>query len=231
MITLMMKDLRQTFWPALLAVLLLITPALAWGSSVLTDSRGLSVRDVWSELAACAAVGAVASLLASSSAAGVAFAKERRERTADLIATLPIERWKIVSSKGWAALLVALAPFAVGMVMYVVLNERAWMSPWRHDPLIAMKWQAIAAGWLLLFGLGWGLSSVLRGEVLASAAPVLLLIILAAAIATWWQPQYGQMPFEAAERLVYTRMAWTFGLLGGVGLIGGTVVALRRKSS
>lgn len=230
MITLIQKDLRQTFWPALLAVLLLIAPALAWGSSVLADSHRLAFQNIWRELASCAGIGAVASLLASSSASGVAFAKERRERTADLMATLPLPRWRAVVSKGAAALLVALVPCALGLAASLYFSIGAGASPWGRDSSLGDGFRAIIAGWLLLFGLGWGLSSVLRSEVLAAAAPVLVLVVLAASVATWWQPAYGEMPVMLAERLVYARMTWAFGVVGAAGLIAGTVIALRRKS-
>src|SRR4051812_22408399 len=106
MMSLFYKDLRQSVWPALLALAFLVAPPLAWASfSLAEQTQRASWAEMRGELLGALIVGIGASLIAGSSIAGVAFAKERRERTAELMATLPIARWQVVMSKSIAALL------------------------------------------------------------------------------------------------------------------------------
>ncbi|MFT3683783.1 MAG: ABC transporter permease [Phycisphaerales bacterium] len=230
MITLMMKDVRQSKWPLLLAFVVLATPTLVWVISALTDDHGMKFRNGMYELAGAAFMGAVASLIATSGFAGVAFAKERRERTAEMVATMPVERWKVVLSKGVVAVVLSLAPVMVGAVVMIVLTVLAGRASSEFGE--TMKGPAVLTGasWLLLLGLGWGLSSMLRSDVLVAAMPVLVLVIVGLSILNWGRPPYGSMPNQAIEQLMFVRLSWVFGLIGVAGLATGMVVALRRKS-
>ena len=90
------------------------------------------------------------------------------------------------------------------------------------------------SSWLLLFGLGWGLSSILRSEVLASAAPILVLIVGASTIALWVKPLPTPDTYRwravSQEELSLPRFVVPVTMIGATGLIAGTVIALRRKS-
>jgi ABC-type transport system involved in multi-copper enzyme maturation permease subunit len=230
MLTLMAKDFRQTFWPALLAVLLLVAPSLAWLSGTAADGRWPDRDRASIELIGLFLLGAVLSLAASSAITGVAFAKERRERTAELLATLPIPRWTVVTSKALTALIVVAVPFLVGMGASVLLaiKEDQFLGDRLASGLTAGMF-LIAAVWLTLFGLGWALSSLLRSEVLSAAAPILVVIVVSAMI-VWSRPRPGMMAVQQEDALLVARGIWAFGTLGITGLIAGTVIALKRRS-
>ncbi|HYD02538.1 MAG TPA: ABC transporter permease [Phycisphaerales bacterium] len=237
MLTLMYKDARQTFWPALLALLLLAAPPLAWGSYAFSQERHSSPRgdEIHNELMVLFCLGAVASLLAASSIAGVAFAKERRERTAEHTATLPIPRWKLVLSKFLVAMIITATPFVLGLAAVVIAATPDDIAGfWKGATSPSGAWTAalVVSGWLTLFGLGWGLSSILRSDVISSSVPILLLIAIPAAVALWSRPVDRAVDgrWRSLEEAAFPRYVWPLASLGAVGLAAGTVVSLKRKS-
>lgn len=237
MMTLIAKDLRQSLWPMLLATVLLLAPPTAWLAFQLGDNQPMPRGvDLQRELTAVFWFGAVASLIASSSIAGVALAKERRERTADMLATLPIAREKVIFSKAFVAMLLTAVPFALGAAVAYLIAPPGITEEVRASVQTtgAGVWVLAAgfAGWLTLFGLAWGLSSLLRSEVLASAVPLLVLIVVTSSIALWTQPRspgFGEH-VRSREALVLPRFVYPLAAIGGLGLVAGTIIALRRKS-
>jgi ABC-type transport system involved in multi-copper enzyme maturation permease subunit len=228
-ITLIQKDLRQTAWPMALAWLALFAPVLVWLSVVAAERSPFPGWEVSrSQVTSAMLLGTFASLIAASSITGVAFAKERRERTAELLRTLPVSNWKIVMSKAVVAAVVTAGPLAVGTAAFMLLAERdefqaVWMP---FDEL----WMVVSA-WLLLFGLGWALSSVLKSEVLSTSMPIVVLIVLGAMIslrASTFERELVHSLF--ARYRAQSEFITVAGSIGLLSLIGGTVVSLRRKS-
>lgn len=160
--------------------------------------------------------------------AATALARERRERSGDFLRTLPIARSKIVLSKalivlGCTLLLVVIALVAAELIRPAMPNF--WPGPSYYAEFLIIPAMMIA-----LIGLGWGLGSIMRSDTIAAA--ISLGVVITFFVGIWMSAGrfYGDLGTEAQERAAFTMIAWAYAITGLIGIIAGTVIAIRRTS-
>ena len=224
------KDLRQTMWPLLLAASVLLAPLLIGAIVAGTDGRPWpSARELRRDASELLIAGTAATVVAASAISGVAFAKERRERTIEMLYTLPVSRPAVVASKWLVVMIVTGAPIALGLVLSRLVAGSDG-DAFYTDQQAMRPVYALAACWWMLLGLGWCLSSVLRSEVLSAAVPFLLTVALVGLLAIWQaNERLADYNGERSERLFIARLVWSAASIGTAGFLAGTLLALFRR--
>lgn len=228
-VMLLRKDLRVFRGPI---IGLVVVTAMVYGvglSAAIWASReefsvGLRVRNMLED--AGFAGMALVTLLATTFG-GMAFASERRDRSADFLALLPTSRSASAASKLLAAVALLSAAFALHMVMAAVGSHardsvyNAGRGPgFLHTDGGAVA--ALAAAMAMGFGIAWGLSSVLTSAAVSACiggvCPLGSCVLL-------------RYVADAREWPTATFDHWWFTLAlscAAVGLMAGTAVYLRR---
>lgn len=231
MIALLVKDVRQSLAPLVFSVVLLVSPLLIYlAVQYISGMKPDFLRDCRAEIAAMIALGSVASVLAAAAFGGVAFAKERRERTAELLATAPVERWRVVASKLAVCVVLSSAPALVGVVAALLVGSNEGLNEvgrMRMGDVLGAA--SIVAAWLFLLGLSWCFSSLLRSEVLAASAAILAAFGAGTLLVVLMQRRVGVPPVD--EITLMSAAIAIFGVPGALGLISGTWIALVRRSA
>jgi ABC-type transport system involved in multi-copper enzyme maturation permease subunit len=231
--TLILKDIRQTLWPLIFCWVVFFAPVTIFAIDYYTSNRQPPAwGDMRNAIAGLFLYDGVATLLAASSITGVAFARERRERTMEFLTILPISRSKIVASKGLVALMLLAAPLLVGAALALALagsteTARFWKEMWTADNAVAVVYVSMV--YLALAGLGWLGSAILRTEVLASALPLLIVLGTIAFLAFVVTNGGRHTETEWSNDMIHA-LLWTLGSMGIGGFFFGTVIALRRQS-
>ena len=118
-----------------------------------------------------AEMGLLFMVLAAGVIGGAAFAMERRERSAEFLAMLPVKRGQIIASK----LLVSFA--VIGLVMAIetrVLLSAVFLPSWNDPSLRNAMADFVVAG--VVFSMGWVLSTFMNSTAIAASAAILLAI-------------------------------------------------------
>lgn len=172
-----------------------------------------------------AIVSLVLAALVAAAMGGVAFAVERRDRTAEFLAMLPVSRWAIVRSK----LLVAAATLTtcVGMHVLVIVGCLLWPSL-REKPLpdeseiySALGFAAVAA--FTLFAVGWALSIFIDSPAIAATLSGVVGFALAFGATDWVEKliryfRWDELIKHHAEGLSYFIVAALSVVLGIVAI-------------
>jgi ABC-type transport system involved in multi-copper enzyme maturation permease subunit len=116
--------------------------------------------------AALVALGLMAFL--SASFGGAAFAAERRDRSADFLAMLPVTRRQVATSKLLAALFCLLVPCAVHLAVVLVGLLATGSSRTVDFATTATALRHALAMGVMMFGVAWLLSAVLDSAALAA---------------------------------------------------------------
>lgn len=232
----MMRMLLWKDWrlmrPLLIACgVLYLTPAIIFAiwAAFMSPGEDLSTAGDWAGMIlGVLFFGLMISTLAMPMIGANLLAKERRERTAEFVATLPVGRGRIVLSKAIMAVLVALTPslftLVAGLVgvgvMALVGPGQGGSGPGINDVNEMVSFAAaLGGGACLSFGLAWFLSSALKSETVAAGLSLLLTAIAASlyTLAASRNPHLGAMLFGTVA-----------GLAGVAAFGAGTVIALRR---
>jgi ABC-type transport system involved in multi-copper enzyme maturation permease subunit len=118
-----------------------------------------------------AEMGLLFMMLAAGVMGGAAFAFERRERSADFLAMLPVKRSRIIASK----LLVSFV--VLGSVLAIetgVLLCSHFQRQWETVPELLLATSSFAAAALAAFAMGWLLSTFLSSTAIAASVAILL---------------------------------------------------------
>lgn len=136
--------------------------------------------------------GLIFAALASAVFGGIAFALERRERSADFLAMLPVRRNRIIASKLVVAISI-MAAALVSQVVIFVLND--FQRQWETG---SSRFEAIfhfAASEITLFGIAWLLSTFMESAAIAASVAIGLAAGLTLVLAICWQtPGKGAGP-------------------------------------
>lgn len=177
----------------------------------------------------------LASMLTAPALSGVMFARERRERTAEFVATLPVSRASIVHSKAIVAVVAFLIPGAVTLaamgVIAAFLRATTDIAP-GHPAMpdvsgLVLALGVLSSGAFMAFGIAWLFSTILRSEVLASAYAFLVVISLITVVVMYQMRMVDENP-----RYTLSPLACSLAM-AGAGVIAfaiGYVIALRRAS-
>ena len=200
--------------------------------------------------AALVALGLTAFL--SASFGGGAFAIERRDRSAEFLAMLPVPRWRIVASKLLAVLSCLLIPCAAHLAVVFLAplavdpSQRAIAG--EHMPWVALR--NTAAMTLMLFGVAWLMSALLDSAALAATLSVGVTTATAAFVGglarraareahpTGYFPEASEVVWALINPGLYRHnLVQIYGavqavtaVVGALALVAGTVIYLRRVS-
>ena len=177
---LLWKDWRLVRPLLILTAVLYLLPTVIALITVLVD--GSKWPESFDEFAkatlALLVSGFFATLLAMPAYTGIMFAKERRERTCDLTASMPVPRSKIVLSKAIIALVLAVIPALFTLLsMCAVGFASDQLHPSEIDANQLHVVVVIACSSLMALGLGWMFSSFLRSDVLSAGLSLLLAVV------------------------------------------------------
>jgi ABC-type transport system involved in multi-copper enzyme maturation permease subunit len=167
--------------------------------------------------------------LVASAFGGAAFAQERRERSADFLAMLPVTRGKIVASKvivslGWPAL--------VWLANLLVMWIASSIAPGAEMSRVSLQdglWRAVGASattGLMMFGVAWMFSSFLKSPTIAAVISMGMTVSLLMVLALISQ-RSGRNGREDEQWLDWLVMLSTF-CFGILGLALGSVYYLAR---
>jgi ABC-type transport system involved in multi-copper enzyme maturation permease subunit len=232
MTALLWKDWRLVRPLLVAALALYLTPALIVGVVSLFDPVGRpQFGGSWTSLVAslCMA-GSFAALLATPMYSAVMFARERRERTAELAATLPVSRARIVLSKAVVSIIAAAAPWVAlaavaGALLLIGGREAARDFGASSDAREALAFYLVPLGvCTMALGLGWFFSSFLRSETLAAGLAFIITIAVPATIALILNR------LDLAAQLGARPYSLTTFPLGLAAFAAGAIIALRRTS-
>jgi ABC-type transport system involved in multi-copper enzyme maturation permease subunit len=237
MIALLRKDLRLNA-PVTIALLLtyITLPFLVFGALVASDGLQHTLKEsgVATSFVITAFVGLGISLFILPAFGGIAFARERRERSADFLAAHPIPRRSVVVSKLIVTLALCSLPWLLSVVIVVGVQR---VLPRVDGSFVGPDGSEIREGvmWLLrlqamLLGGSWLLSSLLRSETVATTSTILGTIVLAIAFATYRsaleRTGYVELAHARADVLA-TILTLAIGLGG---FLAGTLIAFKRTS-
>jgi ABC-type transport system involved in multi-copper enzyme maturation permease subunit len=155
--------------------------------------------------------------------AAVAFARERRERTAEFLATLPVSRAHVIGSKLAMATLLTAAPLALSLLI-AFIGGLAISKPLIDSWDFADPWRLILSGGIMLLGLGWLMSALMRSEVMAAAFAIFAGMITVGTVLTVVSRR-GVLEHAGAWPYV-----WTMGAVGVTALVAGTVIVAAHKN-
>ncbi len=196
------------------------------------ESRSRTDAD-WVWAIGGAAIASLIFVVALSAAfGGVAFAAERRDRTAEFLAMLPVSRGAMITSK----LLVAVACLSTVLIInfFVVYWSTHWLtSRGLHGveelmPLAGL----VTGGTCAIFGVAWALSVFLRSPAIAAAVAIALGIgMLFGGIA--WAEKVARVWGEVAkvrtdEDVLLTIVGGFLGVFGMICVLVSAAVYARR---
>jgi ABC-type transport system involved in multi-copper enzyme maturation permease subunit len=221
----------------IVAACLYLIPTIIWGVIMIADGPARELpRDTgrWIGLVVSLCIaGCACSLLASPMYAAVMFARERRDRSADLVATLPLPRARLVVSKLIITVAATLTPIAFTALALTILgtilasmtsdsfSEVLGADP---DPEVLGLLLAFAGMTTLSIGAGWLLSTILRSETAAGGLALLVTVVTAVTIALVLERLKLSVTLGAKPYYVISFSG------GALGLIAGTIAALIRKT-
>lgn len=165
---------------------------------------------------------ALTSLLAAAFG-GMAVARERRERTSDFLALLPVTRGQIVFSKLLVSALVlcACAVFHEIVILALCLFQSGQLlSSWATFALISsVVWLGFT---VCFFGLGWQFSTFSTSGAISSSAAIAVTLVSAALVANFVDPH---IRLDREAKLILAAVAFSIGIAS---TIAGVVYYLRR---
>jgi ABC-type transport system involved in multi-copper enzyme maturation permease subunit len=151
----------------------------------------------------------------------IPMARERRERSCDLLATAPIGRHVHIFSKLGVFVLASTLPPGLCLLAAAALAERT--QPFASLILVREPSSVMAMAFAALGGMSWLMGSFLKSE--AIAAGCTYLIVLSAVVSWALLAERYQTPAPEAMGWYMTIMA----TLCIVGLVLGTAVSLVRR--
>ena len=238
MMALLIKDWRLNA-PATLCLFLIyaVLPFIIFFGRAADEGIQQSLRrDMFYEcLMGSAFAGIAISLLIVPAFGAIAFARERRDRSAEFLAATSVARSRVVASKVVVAIALCMIPWMLSGILVVAaqafqMNESNWfgVSLNGDNNLEPLSW--LLRIHIMLFGIAWLLSSILRSETIAAAAAILGVVLLSIGYVVYRSrlEHFGSsFEAEATANLVATIATLTLGIGG---FIAGTIIALRRVS-
>jgi ABC-type transport system involved in multi-copper enzyme maturation permease subunit len=222
MLTLLKKDWRLNAIPIYGGTLLVAVPYLVVALALICQSDR-DRRHWWADdLQVAAIMGTMLTVAVTAVFGGVAFAQERRERSADFLAMLPVSRCKIVLSKAIIGILFSGALWAANYAVYDKAATHGITSGSDHISILFIY--ALAADAMLIaFGIAWFASSFLSSPSIAACIGIGATVALGL-LGMLPDRFLWQLPDEYRIGIVLTLPA----MPGVLGFIGGTLHYLRR---
>jgi ABC-type transport system involved in multi-copper enzyme maturation permease subunit len=168
MLTLLKKDWRLNAVPIYGGTLLVAVPYLVVALALLFQTDHYRERYWADDLQIAAILGTMLTVAVTTVFGGVAFAQERRERSADFLALIPVSRLKIIASKTIIGVLLPAILFAANFYAACKSGLSITFNP-RGTPFMYLLTADIM---LFAFGVAWFFSSFLRSPSEASCIAI-----------------------------------------------------------
>lgn len=232
----MMRELLRKDWRVYRvavvggAVLAACPYAVLLSMQALYPPGGGNTRQTYADALARAALGGtVLTLLMTAVFGGMAFAAERRERSAEFVALLPVRRGPIVLSKLLVAALYLVLMAAVHACLGLVavgLQGDAEFGP-HVRAYAASSAVTVASTAVLCFGFAWMLSVYLQSPAIAATIAIGVAFVLSAVISGLFEPseRLGPRSVFDAEWMTSTVVSLA---VGGLAFIVSSAHYVRR---
>ena len=147
---------------------------------------------------------------------------------------MAVSRAKVVGSKVIVAAFLLVLPWLLSGVLTLIAWAiqgfgTEWMhSGTRYDDIEPFKWLVLIQ--IMLFGLAWQFSSIVRSETIATAAAIFAVVLLCLGYALYRNRLERVVgSFSAADTADFVATIGTL-ILGFGGFVSGTIIALKRIS-
>jgi ABC-type transport system involved in multi-copper enzyme maturation permease subunit len=144
---------------------------------------------MYNDILSAISFGAMITILMSPIFGACAFAIERRDRSAEFLAMLPVGRRTIVRSKFFLAafLLISMALFQALLERSLLPWEGLWLPTDARSQKIAIygSWPLQFSLGLAMFGISWFLSSFLKSPAIAAAIAIAAAFLATTLLAIW----------------------------------------------
>jgi ABC-type transport system involved in multi-copper enzyme maturation permease subunit len=170
MLALLKKDWRLNRVPIIGGGLLIAVPYL-FVIPVLLTSNSNNSGVVYEDLMAVSIIATALNVAIAAVFGGTAFALERRERSADFLALLPITRGKIIASKMLIGIGIPAIYFTINVIIAAAAQNQGHPAKFEiRDTFLAHASAAILM--LMAFGIGWCLSSFLSSPAISASIAI-----------------------------------------------------------
>ncbi len=238
--TLLWKDWRLARSLLIATAALYFTPMVVGAIWLAIPSNQDHPRDFkeWLENAGIGLfLGLIVSTLATPMFGAVMFARERRDRTAELVGTMPVRRGPIVLSKSLVLFFLTALPWLVTtlglLVLWLVIRYGLGLDHFENfqassDPGPPSDWTGgmfLPGAVILAVGAGWMFSSFVSRDTIAAGLSFFCTVLTITMVFVVWfrlNPEDTGLPHQHLAVIT-----------GGGGIacfITGTIIALRRKT-
>ncbi len=240
LMALLAKDWRVVKPVVILGFLFMLAPTViqtgvnAWRTVASSDSLSVTARydEMREWFLAAVMIGFLVWCAICPALGGVMFARERRDRSAELLELLPITRGMRLLSK----VIVTVSALVVAVVVTTQLwhlGASMWSSPSGYDPRDLWELMRPLIGFMIVMvGLSWLLSSILRSEILATAVTFGAVCLTAMLMGMLPGPANTQNWYDwinnwfPVHGLALAVLLATIGLLA---FIAGCIITIRRR--
>jgi ABC-type transport system involved in multi-copper enzyme maturation permease subunit len=174
MLALLIKDIRLNTIPILGGGLLMAMPYIIILLSIPMQHHDRS--DIPREFQVAAAMGIVLTVAVAAIFGGVAFALERRERSADFLALLPVTRRQIVTSKILVGLFFPVLMLIANFIALTIASRRLQLGDQNAFAVDNVQFIIVAAALILAFGIAWLASSFLSSPAIAAGISITMIL-------------------------------------------------------
>jgi ABC-type transport system involved in multi-copper enzyme maturation permease subunit len=191
--------------PYVLIIIVLIWGALAGGSPDGRIFEGFSTLGIWTAIVIAGIFG------------GSAFSIERRDRTADFLAMLPISRTRVMLSKCAIAAGPILVLWLVHFAVYFLACTSEFHGPGGIFEVFSLSTSAI----IIVFGVAWFAGLFVRSPAISASVGLVLLIAPSFLIALHWD--------RAATKISPVAVIFLWNMVVGiVSFVAGAIIFLVR---
>jgi len=219
MIALMKKDWRLFRVPVVGGIVLHLIPYFIFGFITWWTWNSLAQPQLGPQLATISTAGFGIIIIIAAALGGAALAQERRDRSADFQAMLPVSRAQIITSKVLVSALILLAFAIFDISIFLLATQPVHPSTEISPPDRVEMFQMLISFTLLAFSAAWLGGSFLSSPAIAASASLALLLI-----SVLW-PNLLPNSFPIREDQVAT---WTALVLGWICFVAGTIYYLKR---
>jgi ABC-type transport system involved in multi-copper enzyme maturation permease subunit len=223
MLALLKKDFKLNRIPIFGGALLIGTPYLVMAPTALFSREAARIV-ISQDSTVVLGMALLMSVAVTAIFGGAAFALERRERSAEFLAMLPVGRSKIVLSKLVIGAGFPVIFWAANLLYFRLIARYSDRLNWQnHQIFVEIVMAGVAM--VMSFGIAWMASSILWSPAIAACISMgvsLVWLVCVAALWTQSSPE-GPIEYEVGELLMVGPA-----IVGVLGILAGTILFVRR---